>query len=60
MDTQLEDNPSITRSVKFYRFLLVLYPAVFRQEYSGQMLQLFQDCCLQAYRQSGSVGIVRL
>ncbi|MBN2044642.1 MAG: hypothetical protein JW757_06460 [Anaerolineales bacterium] len=60
MAAHLEDLPSIARSVKFYRFLLVLYPADFRQEYSGQMLQLFRDCCLRAYRQNGLLGMVRL
>ena len=55
--------PAITRialSVKIYQLLLNAYPAKFRQEYSLEMTQVFQDCCLRAMRQSGMNGMVQL
>jgi len=53
-------NPIVAISVKVYRALLVAYPAKFQQEYGSHMLQVFRDCCLRTFRQSGSNGMARL
>jgi hypothetical protein len=46
-------------SNQFYKFLLLAYPAEFRQEYGQQMRQVFQDCCREAQRE-GIWGLTRL
>jgi hypothetical protein len=45
-------------SDRVYRFLLVLYPAAYRQAYGGLMAQVFRDMCRDAYRQTGTWGII--
>ena len=60
MISQPLNNPIITVSVKVYQALLLAYPTKFQQEYSSQMLQVFQDCCLRALRQGGTNGMFRL
>jgi len=54
------ENPIVAISVKIYRALLVAYPTKFQQEYGSHMLQVFRDCCLRTFRQSGTNGMVRL
>ena len=54
------DITSVARSVKVYRLLLNAYPAKFQQEYGGEMVQVFQDCCLRVLRQGGMNGMVKL
>ena len=54
------DNPIIAVSVKVNQVFLFAYPTRFRQEYGSQMMQVFQDCCLRAFRQSGAKGMSRL
>ena len=54
------ENPIVAISVKIYRALLVAYPTKFQQEYGSQMMQVFRDCCLRAFRQSGTNGILKL
>jgi hypothetical protein len=54
------DNLSIMGSVKVYQMLLVAYPTKFRQEYGPHMVQMFRDCCLRAFRQSGTNGMLKL
>jgi hypothetical protein len=54
------DNPNVTVSVRVYQVLLVAYPTKFRQEYGPHMLQVFRDCCLRAFRQSGTNGMLKL
>ena len=54
------DIPLVAISVNVYRFLLVAYPARFRQEYGEDMVQLFRDCALRAANQSRYEGMVRL
>lgn len=54
------DIPIIKFSVKVYQVLLAAYPTKFRQEYGSHMLQVFRDCCLRAFRQSGTNGMLRL
>jgi hypothetical protein len=57
---QSKDVPMIVFSVKFYEWLLVAYPARFRQEYGSQMVEVFRDCCLRAFRQGGLNGMTSL
>ncbi|HJW91664.1 MAG TPA: hypothetical protein VJ436_13565 [Anaerolineales bacterium] len=47
-------------SVAIYRLLLTFYPTRFRREYGSQMAQVFRDCCLRTYRQSGPPGMFAL
>jgi len=54
------ENPIVVVSVKFYQVLLVAYPTKFQQEYGSHMLQVFQDCCLRVYEQSGAHGMIKL
>jgi len=54
------ENPLIAVSVRIYQVLLVAYPIKFQQEYGSHMLQVFRDCCLRTFRQSGTNGMVRL
>lgn len=50
----------ITLSVRIYRLLLHLGPAAYRQEYEASTLQVFRQCCLDAHRQHGAAGVLRL
>jgi len=54
------ENPIIAVSVRVYQALLVAYPTKFQQEYGPHMLQVFRDCCLRTFHQSGTNGMVRL
>ena len=47
-------------SVRVYQVLLNAYPIKFQQEYGSDMVQVFQDCCLRAFRQGGMNGMARL
>jgi hypothetical protein len=49
-----------SRAESAYRALLWVYSADYRREYETLMVQLFRDLCRDAYRQHGSVGLVRL
>jgi len=54
------DHPLIILSVKTYKVLLAAYPAKFRNEYGPHMSQVFRDCCLRAFRQNGTIGMLVL
>lgn len=54
------DPPTLTFSVRVYQTLLIAYPTEFRREYGPHMLQVFQDCCRQAFHQNGTNGMIRL
>jgi len=43
-----------------YRLLLHAYPATFRECYGGEMAQVFRECCREAYRRRGAVGLAGL
>jgi hypothetical protein len=43
-----------------YRWLLGIYPMSFRQDYGGEMAQLFRDCSRDACQQRGSIGLAGL
>ena len=60
MISQPAELPIVALSVKVYQALLVAYPTKFQQEYSSQMVQVFQDCCLRAVRQGGTNGMLKL
>jgi lipopolysaccharide/colanic/teichoic acid biosynthesis glycosyltransferase len=47
-------------SARVYRLLLAAYPAGFRRAYGPQMTQVFRDCCRDAYRQGGILGLAGL
>lgn len=53
MITQSSDAMPVAFSVTIYRLLLAAYPQDFREEYGDDMLQVFRDQTLRAYRQNG-------
>jgi hypothetical protein len=57
---KLIDPPVIKFSVKVYQVLLDMYPTKFRREYGPYMSQVFRDCCLRAFRQNGTKGVLKL
>src|SRR5947209_15891374 len=50
----------IAVSGRLYQWLLVAYPATFRQQYGSQMTQVFLDCCRKAYQRNGTRGVLSL
>lgn len=54
------ENPIIAISAKVYQVLLVAYPTKFRREYGSHMLQVFRDCWLRMFQQSGTHGMLKL
>ena len=54
------DDPIIRVSVRVYQVLLVAYPTRFQQEFGSHMVQVFRDCCLRAFRQNGTNGMLKL
>jgi hypothetical protein len=46
--------------MRLYRWLLCLGPESYRRQYSDLTLQLFQECCEDAYRQRGTCGVLSL
>ena len=47
-------------SIRVYQWLLWLGPAEFCREYAPTILQVFRECCLEAYAQHGTWGVLRL
>lgn len=47
-------------STRLYRFLLLAYPAPFRNEYAGQMASLFRTRCVDEMYASGFPGLFLL
>jgi hypothetical protein len=60
----MEKTPTTPRALNFstrlYQILLLVYPAEFRREYSGPMLQVFRDCCRKALHENGLAGLLPL
>ena len=54
------DDLIIVFSVKVYRVLLAAYPTKFQKEYGSDMMQVFRDCCLRAFHQNGTNGMLKL
>ncbi|GCF09647.1 hypothetical protein [Dictyobacter arantiisoli] len=50
----------IILSCHCYRWLLALGPEEFRSEYGEQTLQVFEECCRDAYQNSGIRGVLAL
>src|SRR5437660_8702131 len=50
----------IALSTLLYRWLLSLGPEAFRCDYATPALQDFRQCCLDAYQEQGSFGVLRL
>jgi hypothetical protein len=48
----------VSFSVALYRWLLSMAPAEFRHEYATSTLQVFRQCCLDAYQQKGAFGVI--
>jgi hypothetical protein len=44
---------------RFYRALLILYPAKYRLEYGSAMVQVFRDMCRNVYHEQGQTGLAR-
>lgn len=54
-------SPWVVRcSVRLYRWLLCLGPHTYRRQYADHTLQLFQECCQDAYREHGILGVLGL
>ena len=54
------DPGAVALSTATYRLLLACYPPRFRREFGPHMAQVFRDCCLKTYRQSGTPGMLAL
>jgi hypothetical protein len=50
----------ITCSLWLYRWLLTLAPEEFADAYTEPALQVFRQCCQDAYRECGTRGVLRL
>jgi len=50
----------ITLSLRLYRWLLRVGPITYRTEYEEPTLQVFRQCCRDAYRQRGTWGVMLL
>ena len=50
----------ITCSLLFYRWLLTLAPDEFSEQYADPALQVFHQCCWDAYREHGTRGVLHL
>ncbi len=50
----------IALSIRIYRWLLLLGPVEFRREYGEQAIQVFRQCCRDAYRSRGTFGVISL
>ncbi|HEY7418322.1 MAG TPA: Stp1/IreP family PP2C-type Ser/Thr phosphatase [Ktedonobacteraceae bacterium] len=49
-----------TLSLRLYRFLLLVYPRAFREEYASEMVLLFRDVYYETSQQQGMPGVLRL
>ncbi|HEY1351151.1 MAG TPA: hypothetical protein VGF67_16145 [Ktedonobacteraceae bacterium] len=57
----MPDHPRIiTCSLLLYRCLLTLAPEEFAGAYTEPALQVFRQCCRDAYREGGTRGVLRL
>lgn len=50
----------VALSVSLYQFLLHLGPADYREKYEEATLQVFRQCCYDAYQQHGAPGVLSL
>lgn len=54
------DPSFVSLSTSFYQMMLAFYPKRFKQEFGPHMAQVFRDCCLKTYKQSGTQGMFAL
>lgn len=47
-------------SLAVYRLCIWLYPQPYRQRFGQELVQVFGDCCRDAYRQGGILGVAGL
>src|SRR5947209_8048191 len=57
---QTQGKLRIAPTTLLYRWLLSLGPEAFRCDYATPALQDFRQCCLDAYQEQGSFGVLRL
>lgn len=48
----------VSLSVHIYRWLMSVGPTEFRREYREPLVQVFRQCCLDAYAQRGTMGVL--
>jgi hypothetical protein len=48
----------VSLSVHIYRWLMSVGPAEFRRDYREPLVQVFRQCCLDAYAQRGMMGVL--
>ncbi len=60
MKTHSSSQRPTSRVERFYRFLLLLYPASFRRAYEREMLQTFHDYYCATIQQGGVAGLTSL
>jgi len=60
MESRLIDITPVALSVWVYRMLLKTYPVRFQREYGAHMLQVFRDCCLRAFHEGRTNGMLKL
>lgn len=58
MNRNADSSPLLVLSETVYRSLIAFYPADYRRDYGGHMIQLFRDVCRDSYRRGGAVGLV--
>lgn len=58
MIQKLTEQSFVVFSVKAYQLLLLLYPVKFQKEYGSQMVQVFQDGCVQSARNKSVGGMI--
>jgi hypothetical protein len=51
---------SLHLPIKIYQALISIYPSEFRRDYGDLMVQVFGDCCRQAFREAGMSGLLLL
>ena len=49
--------PSVTQSIRVYRWLICVYSKAFRREFDEAMVQVFEDMASSAYQKSGLWGL---
>ncbi len=50
----------ISFSVRIYQWLIRMGPIKFRREYGSHIVQVFRQCCRDAYQEQGVYGVMRL
>lgn len=56
----MKSNRWVASSQRVYRWLLHLYPQIYRATYEAEMFHVFTDQCREAYKQGGRLSILSL